>query len=46
VVRSAAALDPGDQLLTRLADGVFTSRVESTGSSQPAQLKSVKKLKG
>ena len=30
VVRSASALAPGDQLLTRLADGQFTSRVETT----------------
>ena len=30
VVRSATALAPGDQLLTRLADGQFTSRVETT----------------
>jgi len=30
LVRSAAQLTPGDQLVTRLADGVFISRVEST----------------
>ncbi|HEY6846864.1 MAG TPA: exodeoxyribonuclease VII large subunit [Terracidiphilus sp.] len=30
IVRSTAELNPGDALLTRLADGTFTSRVEST----------------
>jgi exodeoxyribonuclease VII large subunit len=30
LVRSAAQLSPGDSLTTRLADGSFTSRVEST----------------
>jgi exodeoxyribonuclease VII large subunit len=29
VVRSVAQIGPGDPLTTRLADGVFTSRVES-----------------
>jgi exodeoxyribonuclease VII large subunit len=33
VVRSAAQIEPGQKLLTRLADGVFTSRVESTGAT-------------
>ena len=35
-VRSAAQLTPGDQLLTRLADGAFLSRVESTAPASPA----------
>jgi exodeoxyribonuclease VII large subunit len=39
LIRSAAQLAPGDQLVTRLADGVFTSRVESTGAAaaEPTQ---------
>jgi exodeoxyribonuclease VII large subunit len=39
LIRSAAQLTPGDQLVTRLADGVFTSRVESTGvaAAKPTQ---------
>jgi exodeoxyribonuclease VII large subunit len=45
VVRSAAALTSGDRLVTRVADGVFTSRVEAIGSSEPTPLKSVKKDK-
>ncbi len=36
LVRSAAQLTPGDQLLTRLADGAFLSRVESTAPASPA----------
>jgi exodeoxyribonuclease VII large subunit len=36
LVRSAAQLAPGDQLLTRLADGAFTSRVEATAPANPA----------
>jgi exodeoxyribonuclease VII large subunit len=41
LVRSAAQLTPGDQLLTRLADGAFLSRVESTApASPPPQAKS------
>lgn len=36
VVRSTTALSTGDRLITRLADGLFTSRVESTGSSLPS----------
>ena len=34
VVRSAALLTPGDPLTTRLADGAFTSRVESTAPNK------------
>jgi exodeoxyribonuclease VII large subunit len=33
IVRSAAELHPGDALLTRVADGTFTSRVESTSGT-------------
>jgi len=36
LIRSASALSAGDRLLTRLSDGVFTSRVESTEAS-PAE---------
>jgi exodeoxyribonuclease VII large subunit len=32
LVRSTAQVSPGDALTTRLADGIFTSRVESTSS--------------
>jgi exodeoxyribonuclease VII large subunit len=33
LIRSTSQLTPGDQLTTRLADGAFTSRVESTQSA-------------
>jgi exodeoxyribonuclease VII large subunit len=33
IVRSAAELHPGDALVTRVADGTFTSRVESTSGT-------------
>jgi exodeoxyribonuclease VII large subunit len=36
VVRSTAQLKPGDPLTTRLADGAFTSRVETTSGSSKA----------
>jgi exodeoxyribonuclease VII large subunit len=36
VVRSAAQLTPGDSLLTRLADGTFTSRVEAASRKRNA----------
>jgi len=36
VVRSAAQLNPGDPLTTRLADGAFTSRVETTSTGNIA----------
>jgi exodeoxyribonuclease VII large subunit len=41
VIRSASQLAPDQRLLTRLADGVFTSRVETAGSSpsEPSQPK-------
>ena len=43
VVRSAGKLNPGDPLVTRLADGSFLSRVESTTSSKPARRNTIKK---
>ena len=36
VVRSLGQIDAGDRLTTRLADGVFTSRVESTAEAGEA----------
>jgi len=42
LVRSAAQLSPGDHLVTRLADGVFISRVESTAPKPPAPRKRTK----
>jgi exodeoxyribonuclease VII large subunit len=35
LIRSTAQLAPGDHVTTRLSDGVFTSRVETTNSSKP-----------
>src|SRR6185437_8213279 len=35
LVRSTTQLAPGDQVSTRLADGAFSSRVESVSSTQP-----------
>jgi len=46
VVRSSAMLAPGDQVVTRVADGVFTSRVESTGPADAAKTKNAKKARG
>jgi len=43
VVRSAAKLAPGDPLMTRLADGSFLSRVESTTPGKPARRNRIKK---
>ena len=34
VVRSAVQVAPGDRVVTRLTDGVFTSRVESAAKTQ------------
>jgi len=34
LVRSASQVAPGDQVVTRLADGAFTSRVESTAAKK------------
>jgi exodeoxyribonuclease VII large subunit len=39
VVRSTAQLTPGDSLLTRLADGTFTSRVEAASRNTPRKKK-------
>ena len=39
LVRSTAQLAPGDKVKTRLADGDFTSSVESTGIGNPADPK-------
>jgi exodeoxyribonuclease VII large subunit len=36
LIRSTAQLSPGDQLTTRLADGTFSSRVESTSHNKSA----------
>jgi len=36
LVRSTAQLTAGDALLTRLADGAFTSRVETAAPAKPA----------
>lgn len=35
VVRSTSQLNPGDLLVTRLADGTFSSRVETASASNP-----------
>jgi exodeoxyribonuclease VII large subunit len=42
LVRSTARLTPGECVTTRLADGVFTSRVESTAPKQPSSRKQTK----
>jgi exodeoxyribonuclease VII large subunit len=42
LVRSATQLAPGDQLVTRLADGVFNSRVESIAPKQSAARNKIK----
>jgi exodeoxyribonuclease VII large subunit len=34
VVRTASQVSPGDSLTTRLSDGAFTSRVESTSMTR------------
>jgi exodeoxyribonuclease VII large subunit len=39
LIRSATQLTPGDQLITRLTDGSFTSRVESTAPNQKSPQK-------
>jgi exodeoxyribonuclease VII large subunit len=43
LVRSAAQLVPGDAVTTRLAEGAFTSRVESTATDLPSAGKEDKK---
>ena len=37
LIRSTTQLAPGDQLTTRLADGNFTSRVQSTAPAKPVR---------
>jgi exodeoxyribonuclease VII large subunit len=39
LVRSAASLTPGDTVTTRLSDGAFTSRVETSASHTPVRRK-------
>jgi len=41
-VRSAAQLAAGDALVTRLADGNFTSRVESAALTNPGARTTIK----
>ena len=43
LVRSAASLAPGDRVTTRLSDGAFTSRVESTSPHTTGTSKRTKK---
>jgi len=45
LVRSAAQIAAGDRLTTRLADGTFQSRVESTSTSSPIHKVKGKKTK-
>jgi exodeoxyribonuclease VII large subunit len=45
LIRSTAQLTRGDQLTTRLADGAFTSRVETTALNNPAPSKAVPRKK-
>jgi exodeoxyribonuclease VII large subunit len=40
LIRSAAQLTKGDNVTTRLADGAFTSKVESTSPSKPSKKRS------
>jgi exodeoxyribonuclease VII large subunit len=46
LVRSAAQIAPGDALTTRLADGAFTSRVESTSAKDNSIEKLSKEKQG
>jgi exodeoxyribonuclease VII large subunit len=43
LVRSTAQISAGDQLVTRLADGSFTSRVESAGPAKTRRRNTIKK---
>jgi exodeoxyribonuclease VII large subunit len=45
LIRSIAQLNPGDQLTTRLADGAFASRVESTTPNNPTPSKAIRNKK-
>jgi exodeoxyribonuclease VII large subunit len=42
LIRSTAQLTPGNQVTTRISDGAFTSRVESTTPNQPSPRKKSK----
>jgi exodeoxyribonuclease VII large subunit len=46
LVRSAAEVNPGDALVTRLADGAFTSRVESIAAQKQSSDETGTKRKG
>jgi hypothetical protein len=43
VVRSTAQVAAGDRVITRLSDGVFTSRVEAAAPNNRATNKKAKK---
>jgi len=45
LIRSITQLNPGDELSTRLADGNFTSRVESTATNNPTPTNTTQKKK-
>jgi exodeoxyribonuclease VII large subunit len=45
LIRSTAQITSGDQLTTRLADGSFTSRVQSTAPNKPAPPTKIKTAK-
>jgi exodeoxyribonuclease VII large subunit len=45
LIRSIAQLNAGDQLTTRLADGAFASRVESTAPNSPTPTKAIRNKK-
>ncbi|HEV2486694.1 MAG TPA: exodeoxyribonuclease VII large subunit [Terracidiphilus sp.] len=45
LIRSTTQLTSGEQLTTRLADGSFTSRVESTAPNKPAPATKIKTTK-
>jgi exodeoxyribonuclease VII large subunit len=45
LIRSAAQLAPGETVTTRLADGAFTSRVESATTGTPTPVKKGKRSK-
>jgi exodeoxyribonuclease VII large subunit len=43
LIRSIVQLNPGDELTTRLADGAFASRVESTAPNNPTSTYATRK---
>jgi len=45
LVRSTTQLTSGDKVATRLSDGVFTSRVETTAPNKPALQKAIRSKK-